>query len=46
MRNKASGHKVWSSGRVLGQHHIYQSAKQALLPMLILRNLVKTVETA
>ncbi|MBK3841734.1 hypothetical protein [Paraburkholderia aspalathi] len=45
MRNKQNGHKVWSSARVLGQHHVYQEAKQAMLPMLILRNLVKIVES-
>ena len=44
MRNKQNGHKVWSSTRVLGQHHVYQEAKQAMLPMLILRNLVKITE--
>ncbi|WP_454862492.1 hypothetical protein [Paraburkholderia fungorum] len=46
MRNKQNGHKVWSSTRVLGQHHVYQEAKQAMLPMLILRNLVKVTESA
>lgn len=45
MRNKQNNHKVWSSPRVLGQHHVYQEAKQAMLPMLILRNLVKIVES-
>jgi hypothetical protein len=46
MRNKECGHKVWGSTRVLGQHHVYQSAKQVLLPMLVLRNLVKIMESA
>lgn len=44
MRNKEGGRKVWSSARVLGQHHVYQSAKLALLPMLLARKLVKTTE--
>lgn len=44
MRNKESGHKVWSSPRVLGQHHVYQSAKLALPPMLLSRHLIKSTE--
>jgi hypothetical protein len=48
MRNKECGYKVWDSNRAPAddRHHIYQSAKQVLLPTLTLRNLIKTMESA
>jgi hypothetical protein len=44
MRNKESGHSVWSSGRAGDQHDTYQEAKERLLPMLTARHLIKAQE--
>ncbi|KVZ58472.1 hypothetical protein WL21_32515 [Burkholderia ubonensis] len=46
MRNKECGRDVWSSGRAGDQHATYQVSKEALLPMLVSRRLVKIEETA
>lgn len=40
MRNK-TGPAVWRSGRIEDQHKAYQAAKEAILPMLAERGLVK-----
>ncbi|AXK61524.1 hypothetical protein [Burkholderia sp. IDO3] len=44
MRNKECGRDVWSSRRVGQQHATYQAAKEALLPMLTARHLVRVGE--
>ncbi|CAL8476419.1 hypothetical protein [Caballeronia sp. S22] len=41
MRNKECGHSVWSTGRAGDRHETYQEAKEALLPMLTRRGLIK-----
>ncbi|KWN77075.1 hypothetical protein WT90_06845 [Burkholderia stagnalis] len=46
MRNKECGRDVWSSIRAGAQHATYQAAKDALLPMLLSKHLIKIGETA
>lgn len=46
MRNKECGASVWSNGRAGAQHATYQAAKEALLPMLISKHLIKIGEAA
>ncbi|MCM2543897.1 hypothetical protein [Burkholderia glumae] len=41
MLNKECGSRVWSSGRIHSAHAAYQSAKEALLPLLIKRGVLK-----
>jgi hypothetical protein len=41
MRNKQCGHSVWRTGQAGDQHAVYQDAKEALLPMLLKRDLIK-----
>ncbi|WP_186114019.1 hypothetical protein [Burkholderia gladioli] len=41
MRNKECGAQVWSSARVRAAHEAYQAAKEALLPSLVRRGIVK-----
>ncbi|WP_406805992.1 hypothetical protein [Burkholderia semiarida] len=44
MRNKECGREVWSSTRAGSQHATYQAAKNALLPMLLCRQLIRQKE--
>jgi hypothetical protein len=46
MRNKASDASVWRSVRVGEQHYVYQEAKEAILPMLVARHLIRIEEAA
>ena len=46
MRNKQCGHSVWSTGEAGDRHEIYQQAKEALLPMLMKRQLIKAEQIA
>ncbi|MFM0738573.1 hypothetical protein PQQ51_15135 [Paraburkholderia xenovorans] len=46
LRNKMSGCSVWSTCRSDSQHATYQAAKKRLLPMLVLRGLIREAETA